>query len=71
MLGLEDYENVKAIYDHYYLNNPNGKAFPIRNWANIDTMEHVLKLDTNNWHGWIDLTNPLELLNFKKYVYRK
>jgi hypothetical protein len=33
-------------------------------------MEPILKMEENNWHGWIDLTNPQELLNFKINVGR-
>ena len=69
--GTDELEAVKAIFDAYYEKDINGKSFPIRNWANIEAMKPILKLDTNNWHGWIDLTNPQELLNFKKYVGRE
>jgi hypothetical protein len=61
---------AKALFDDYYSNEPNGISFPIEDWVNIPAMEPILKLDTNNWHGWIDLTNTDELHNFKLNVGR-
>lgn len=70
LFGTPELQDVEAIFNNYYQKNPNGKAFPIEDWANIDEMLPVLKLDSNNWHGRIDLTNQEELLNFKEYVGR-
>ena len=70
-LTTAQYNDAKAIFDLYYDTEPNGTSFPIEDWAHLDFMEDILKLDTNNWHGWIDLTNPTELLNFKNYVDRQ
>lgn len=67
-LTAEQYNDAKVLYDLYYDTEPHGASFPIEDWAHLDFMEDILKLDTNNWHGWIDLTNPQELLNFKNYV---
>ena len=69
--GAEEVKDIRAIFNAYYEKDINGRSFPIRNWANIEAIEPILKLDTNNWHGWIDLTNRQELLNFKKYVDRE
>ncbi len=71
LAGTEELGDIRTIFDAYYEKNIDGRSFPIRNWANIEAMKSILKLDTNNWHGWIDLTNPQELLNFKKYVGRE
>lgn len=70
LAGTEELQAVEAIFNNYYQTEPDGKAFPIEDWANIDEMLPVLKLYTNNWHGRIDLTNQEELLNFKQYVGR-
>ena len=71
LLTTEQYVTAKVLYDLYYNTEPNGISFPIEDWAYLDFMENILKLDTNNWHGWIDLTNLQELLNFKNYVDRQ
>jgi GNAT superfamily N-acetyltransferase len=61
---------VQAIFNEYYSNEPKGISLPIEDWVNIPAMISVLKLPANNWHGWIDLTNPNELFNFKSNVGR-
>jgi GNAT superfamily N-acetyltransferase len=71
LAGSAALQDVEAIFNNYYQKEPEGKAFPIEDWANIDEMLPVLKLETNNWHGRIDLTNQEELLNFKEYVGRQ
>ena len=70
LAGTEELQDVQAIFNNYYEKEPDGKAFPIEDWANIDGMLPVLKLETNNWHGRIDLTIQEELVNFKEYVGR-
>lgn len=57
---------VKRLYDDYYDNEPTGSAFPIIEWAGLPFMKEVLK--KHDWHGEIDLTNSIDLLNFMKYV---
>jgi hypothetical protein len=59
---------AQAQFDAYYGAEPSGNAFPIEDWVNIPGMEPVLKLQTTNWHGWIDLTNTEDLRNFIKYA---
>lgn len=71
LAGTAELQDAEMIFNNYYQKNPDGDAFPIEDWANIDEMLTVLKLDSNNWHGRIDLTNQEELLNFKEYVGRK
>ncbi|HWD87180.1 MAG TPA: hypothetical protein VG367_03570 [Mucilaginibacter sp.] len=67
-LTKEQYEDIKAIYDLYYTIEPDGTAFPIKDWALLGFMDGILK--KVDWHGRIDLTNEKELSNFKKYVNR-
>jgi hypothetical protein len=70
LAGKPELNDVKAIFDAYYSQEPDGKAFPIKYWAYIEEMEPILKNTRNNWHGWIDLTNSEELRNFKANVSR-
>lgn len=67
-LPKEQYEDVRAIYDLYYTTEPEGTAFPVKDWALLGFMDDILK--QIDWHGRIDLTNENELSNFKKYVNR-
>ena len=68
-LSTEQFEDVQAIYDLYYTIEPDGTAFPIKDWALLGFMDNILK--QVDWHGRIDLTNDKELSNFKKYVNRE
>jgi hypothetical protein len=70
LMGTPSFDLAKGFFDEYYANEPQGISFPIEDWVNIPAMAPVLKLPINNWHGWIDLTNPDELLNFKVNVGR-
>jgi len=67
-LTTGQFQVIHGFYDLYYSAEPEGISFPIRDWADLDFMGDVLR--QVDWHGWIDLTNPDELLNFKKYVTR-
>jgi hypothetical protein len=60
------FKKVKEIYDNYYTNEPQGKAFPINKWSHIPEMETVLR--KSHWHGEIDLNNQELLTKFKNYV---
>ena len=62
---------VEDTFNDYYGKEPDGKAFPINKWASIPAMISILKMDIHNWHGQIDLTNTLDLRNFKLYVGEK
>ena len=68
MGGSPELALAQAQFDAYYGAEPHGNAFPIEDWVNIPGMEPVLKLQTTNWHGWIDLTNTEDLRNFIKYA---
>ena len=68
MGGSAELALAQALFDAYYGAEPGGNAFPIEDWVNIPGMEPVLKLQTTNWHGWIDLTNTEDLRNFIKYA---
>jgi len=68
MAGTDALALAQAHFDAYYNAEPDGNAFPIEDWVNIPDIEPVLKQQTTNWHGWIDLTNADDLRNFKKYV---
>ncbi len=68
MRGTAGFALAQAQFDAYYGAEPAGNAFPIEDWVNIPGMEPVLKLQTTNWHGWIDLTNTDDLRNFIKYA---
>jgi hypothetical protein len=67
-LNSEQYQAVEAIFDLYYTTEPNGTAFPIKDWALLGFMDDILK--QVDWHGRIDLTNEKEIGKFKKYVDR-
>jgi N-acetylglutamate synthase-like GNAT family acetyltransferase len=54
-LNSEQYQAVEAIFDLYYTTEPNGTAFPIKDWALLGFMDDILK--QVDWHGRIDLTN--------------
>jgi len=68
MRGSAELALAQAQFNAYYDTEPAGKAFPIEDWVNIPGMAPVLKLQTTNWHGWIDLTNTEDLRNFIKYA---
>jgi len=68
MAGTAELALAMAHFNAYYGAEPDGNAFPIEDWVNIPGMEPVLKLQTTNWHGWIDLTNTDDLRNFIKYA---
>jgi hypothetical protein len=65
-LKPSQYSLVKRLYDDYYETNSNGKAFPIIEWSGLPFMKEILK--KKDWHGEIDLTNPVDLFNFSEYV---
>ncbi len=56
----------KRLYDNYYGNEPTGAAFPIIEWSGLPFMKEILK--KHDWHGEIDLTDPIDLFNFIEYV---
>jgi hypothetical protein len=62
----EQFKPVKSVFDNYYNKNPNGKAFPINRWCNMDGMEKILR--GADWHGEIDLNKKEILAKFKNYV---
>jgi len=66
-LPLNLYKIAKGWYDDHYNNSP-GTPFNISDWSGLRFMEAILR--GSDWHGEIDLTNPAELRNFKKYVSR-
>jgi len=66
MLKTEEFKKVKEVFDNYYNQEPNGKAFPINKWANMPEMETILR--NSNWHGEINLNNQELLDNFRNYV---
>jgi|GEM_PF-956183 len=70
-LSLTDiqFQDVKAVYNNYYSQNPDGKAFPINKWSNMDGMDKILR--QSDWHGEVDLNNQELLTKFKNYVTRQ
>jgi hypothetical protein len=66
-LTVAEYKIAKSWYDDHYNNFP-GTPFSISDWSGLPFMESILR--GSDWHGEIDLTNPVELRNFKKYVSR-
>jgi hypothetical protein len=66
-LSPDEYNIAKIWYDDHY-NNFSSMPFNISDWAGLPFMEPILR--GSHWHGEIDLTNPAELRNFKKYVSR-
>ena len=62
------FERVKAIYNRYYSNHPDGTSFPMILWANIPFMKSVLTGAA--WHGELDLKNEEQFNNFTIYVSR-
>jgi hypothetical protein len=66
-LPQDEYNIAKVWYDDHY-NNFSNLPFNISDWAGLPFMETILR--GSHWHGEIDLTNPAELRNFKKYVFR-
>jgi hypothetical protein len=66
-LPTDEYNIAKSWYEDHYNNFP-GTPFNISDWSGLPFMEPILR--GSDWHGEIDLTNPAELRNFKKYVSR-
>lgn len=62
-----EFEVAKRIYDNYYTKNIDGQSFPIVRWSGLPFMIPILR--GSDWHGTIDLKNPLQLSNFMIYVY--
>ena len=59
----ENFKDVRNIYDVYYRNYPEGRAFPMILWANMLCMEDILK--GSQWHGELNLKNQEQYLNFE------
>ncbi|MDB5130468.1 MAG: hypothetical protein JWR02_217 [Mucilaginibacter sp.] len=68
-LSNKQFKPVKSVFDNYYSKTPNGKAFPINKWSNLDGMEKILR--GSDWHGEIDLNKKELLTKFKNYVIRR
>lgn len=68
-LSRTDFGIVKSVYDKYYKDFPDGRAFPMLIWSKIDAMKEVLR--GSDWHGELDLKNSEQFSNFKDYVFRK
>jgi hypothetical protein len=67
MIQPPQFSIIKKIYDNYYNQYPDGKAFPIAKWAEISFMKSVLT--GCHWHGEIDLNNQEQFNNFILYAF--
>ena len=68
-LSEEQFKPVESIFDNYYNKNPDGKAFPINKWSNMDGMDRILR--GADWHGELDLNKKELLAKFRNYVTRR
>ncbi len=66
LLSPLQFKYVKRVYDNYYEQYPDGKAFPMVKWSELDGMDAVLT--GSRWHGEIDLNNSSILTKFRNYV---
>lgn len=65
-LQPSQYNVVEKVYDNYYNQRPDGKAFPIVKWAEIPFMKDILR--GSDWNGLIDLNNQEQFRNFILYA---
>jgi len=65
-LTAEQFKFVERVYDNYYNQNPDGKAFPMNKWSQLAGMDQILQ--GSRWHGELDLNNSDILTKFKNYV---
>jgi hypothetical protein len=65
-LKAEEFKKVKEVFDNYYNQEPDGKAFPINKWSSMPEMVSILR--NSDWHGEINLNNQELLTNFNDYV---
>jgi len=65
-LTVDEFKKVKDVFDNYYNQEPNGRAFPINKWSNMPEMEKILR--GSDWYGEINLKNQEILDNFNDYV---
>jgi hypothetical protein len=68
-LTAAEFVFIRRIFDKYYIDNPDGNAFPIILWAKIDFMKEILR--GSDWHGELDLKNREQFTNFMEYVFSK
>jgi hypothetical protein len=68
MLQPDDFLDINRYFEKYYTENPAGCNFPINIWAAMDCMKTILM--GSDWHGELNLQNPIHLRNFINYVSR-
>lgn len=55
LLQPDQFKQVLKIYDHYYVQHPNGETFPVIDWSEMSFMKSILR--GSEWNGTLDLNN--------------